>query len=190
MSDFVILWIVLAVLLFWSIGAYNRLVRLRAQAIAAFAAVDEQFTQYVTLVQTHFPSIGASSLQGPAGHGGGEIPLAWTGLGGAAAQFEASLKEARAQPLDALAMSALGSAHEIFCLSWARVQNEPHDLAGSPLPDTLQLQWERISLYASRAGLEFNRPVAAYNAAIAQFPARLLAWVFGFKPAKTILAPA
>lgn len=186
MSDFVILWIVLAVLLFWSIGAYNRLVRLRAQAIAAFAAIDEQFKQYITLVQTHLHLISAPSLHGAPGPGVAEIPMAWAGLGGAAAQFEASLKEARAQPLDALAMSALEAAHEIFCVSWARVQNEPHDLAGSPLPDTLQLQWDRISLHASKARLEFNRPVTVYNAAIVQFPARLLAWLFGFKPAKSI----
>ncbi len=29
-------WVALAVILFWSVGAYNRLVRLRSQAIAAF----------------------------------------------------------------------------------------------------------------------------------------------------------
>lgn len=186
MSGFVILWLVLAVLLFWSIGAYNRLVRLRAQAMAAFAAIDEQFKQYVTLVQTHFPLLSGPSPQGGPGPGVAEIPMAWAGLGGAAAQFEAALQEARAQPLDAPAMSTLGAAHEILCVSWARVQNEPADLAGAPLPDTLQLQWDRISLHASKARLEFNRPVTVYNAAIAQLPARLLAWWFGFKPAKSI----
>jgi LemA protein len=33
---------------------------------------------------------------------------------------------------------------------------------------------------------QFNRAVDRYNAAIAQFPALLLAWLFGFTPALAI----
>lgn len=186
MSGSVMFWIALAIVPFWSIGAYNRLVRLRSHAIAAFAAIDNQFRQYVTLVQINFPATGtfaAGENQTPDVDG---VPVAWAGLGGAATQFEGSLKVARLRPLDALAASALKTAYETLGVSWERLKNAPPDLAGPPLPDSLQLQWEHITLHADDARQEFNQRVAAYNTAIAQFPARLLAWLFGFKPAKPI----
>lgn len=175
MRNSVVIWIISAVLLFWAVGAYNRLVRLRAQAIAAFAPLEAQFAHYAALVHNSFASI----------HGD-DGPAARAGLVGAALQLEASMKVARAQPLDVLAMQALETAHEALSASWARVRNEPPDLAGAPLPQALQLQWEHIALDAGYACVEFNRRVEDYNAAIQQFPARLLAGLFGFKPAHMI----
>lgn len=185
MSDFFIFWTVLAVILFWSFGAYNRLVRLRSQAIAAFPAIENQFRQYVTLVQTNFPG-------SPPLAGGAQAPIsaelisAWAGLVAATEQFEVSLRVARVRPLNASTMGALALAQQTLFSSWLRLKNEPPDLAGALLPETLQLQWERISQQADNVKLEFNQHVAAYNDAIAQFPARLLAWLFGFKPAQSI----
>jgi LemA protein len=175
MSDSVAIWIISAVLLFWVVGAYKRLVRLRSQASAAFAPLEAQFAHYAALVQNSFASVY---------HDDG--PAARAGLVGAALQLEASLKEARAQPLDVQAIRALETAHEALCASWARVRNEPPDLAGAPLPDALQLQWEHIARDAGNARAEFNRRVRDYNAAIRQFPAGLLAWLFGFRPAHLI----
>jgi LemA protein len=54
------------------------------------------------------------------------------------------------------------------------------------VPEALQLQWDHIALDAGNACVEFNRRVQDYNAAIEQFPARLLAWLFGFRPAHMI----
>ena len=45
-------WIVAAVALFWAVGAYNRLVRLRSDANAAFAALEAELTKQVKLVGT------------------------------------------------------------------------------------------------------------------------------------------
>jgi len=83
-------------------------------------------------------------------------------------------------------MRALQTAHETLCESWSRLRDEPPDLAGEPLPAVLQQQWEHITLQAANAKQEFNRLVQDYNDAIVQFPAHLLAWLFGFKPAHTI----
>lgn len=175
MSDSVTIWIIAAVLLFWAVGAYKRLVRLRSQAIAAFVPLDAQFAHYAALVHGSFASI----------HDGGG-PAAQAGLVGAALQLESSMKVARAQPLDVPVMRALETAHEALCASWARVRNEPPDLAGAPLPEALQLQWEHIARDAGNARAEFNRRVRDYNAAIRQFPAGLLAGLFGFSPAHEI----
>ena len=175
MSDSVAVWLVCAVLLFWAVGAYKRLLRLRAQAIAAFAPLEAQFAHYAALVHNSFAAIH---------HDDG--PAARAGLVGAALQLESSMKVARARPLDVLVMRALETAHEALCASWARVRNEPPDLAGGPLPQALQLQWEHIALNAGQARAEFNQHVQVYNAAVRQFPAALLARLFGFRPAHMI----
>ena len=175
MSDSVTVWALWAVMLFWAVGAHQRLVRMRAHAIAACALLDAQFGQYVALVKDNF-STAANDFSPPA----------QAGLVGAALQFESSMKVALAHPMDALAMRALQTAHETLHTSWIRVRNEPPDLAGDPLPEALQQQWEHISLNIGDARTEFNRRVREYNAAIQQFPARLLAWLFRFQLAYVI----
>lgn len=176
MNISVAIWIVWAVVLFWAVGAYNRLVRLRSQVIAAFAPLAMQFTQYVALVQG---SLGLPADTEEAGLRAGVLA--------AARQFESSLNAARGHPLDALAMRALQTAYETLDVSWQRLRDEPPDLAGEPLPALLQQQWEHIARQAGNARDEFNRQVQAYNEAIMQFPAHLLAWLFSFKPAHTLI---
>ncbi len=169
------IWIAWAVLLFWAVGAYNRLVRLRAQARVGFAALEQQLAQYVTLVQGSMAG-GAEAAQADA----------QAGLLGAAKQFESALNATRAHPLDAMALRALATAHEALRESWLRWREAPPDLAGEPLPAALQQQWTQIATHADNARREFNLQVQVYNDAIVQFPARLLAWLFGFKPAHEI----
>jgi LemA protein len=185
MTDSFVFWGVLAVVVFWSIGAYNRLMRLRFHATAAFATIDEQFKHYVALVKTGFlDAAGVDAGTTQAGRLDESRLLA--GLRGAAEQFDASLTVARVQPLDAAAVSALLTAHQTLHAAWARAQAEPHDLAGSPLPESLQVHWQHIATSAGIACAEFNRRVMVYNEAIAQFPAVLLAWLFGFHAAKPL----
>jgi LemA protein len=175
MSASVTIWVLSAVLLFWAVGAYNRLVRLRSLALEAFVPLDVQFGYYVALVQDSF-----------SGADNDAAPPAQAGLMGAAIQFESSVKVARDDPLDVLVMRALETAHETLCTSWLRLRNEPPDLAGAPLPEALQHQWEHIATRADMARVDFNQRVQDYNAAIRQFPARVLAWLIGFKQAHQI----
>lgn len=177
MSDSVLVWFVIAVFLFWSMGAYNRLMRLRSQGIVAFAALEGLLNQHLLMLKINFPD---------AGEGHDASSAAWIGLAAAAEQFNASLKVAHTQPLNGPTTSALRTAFETLYLSWSRLQDLPPDLAGSALPSTLQSQWEHIARQADMARTEFNRTVTNYNEAINQFPALLLARVFGFKPAQPI----
>jgi LemA protein len=176
-----LLWGTLAVLVFWALGAYNRLVRLRSRAIAAFVPVDAQFMQYLALVQAQLPqalnAAAAATLQ------------LWQGLSGACQQFEASLAMVRLRPLDAPTMAPLHTAHETLRQSWLRVQAAAPDLAGALLPQSLQAQWEHIDAQLGLAAREFDDKVADYNEAVAQFPAVILAWLFSFKPALPVCPP-
>lgn len=181
MSDSVMRWLSVAVLLFWAMGAYNRLVRLRSQGIVAFAALAGLFQQYLLLVTTNCPQTARDTTQGDD-----DVSAAWAGLAAAAEQFSASLKVAHGQPLNGATMRALKTAFDTLCVSWSRLQELPPDLAGPALPSTLQAQWAQLALQTEMARTEFNRRVVNYNEAIVQFPALLLAWVFGFKPAQPI----
>ena len=186
MTGSVVFWGALAVLLFWSVGAYNRLIRLRAAVIAAFAAIDEPFKHHIDLVKTGFQQPNDNGFAATKETGPDHPFFLLAGLRGAAEQFDACLKAARSQPLAAPAMSALQTAHQTMHVAWSRVQNRPHDLAGSLLPEPLPARWHHICANADIACAEFNRQVLSYNDAIAQFPAALLAWLFGFVAAKSV----
>jgi len=186
MSDSVVVWFAIAVLLFWSMGAYNRLMRLRSQGLVAFATLEGLLNQHVLLVKTNLPVAEVVASVPDSGQGHDASAGAWAGLAAAAEQFNASLKVAHAQPLNGPTMGALRTAFETLCLSWARLRDLPPDLAGPALPGTLQSQWEQVASQVEVARIEFNQRVVNYNEAIAQFPALLLAWVSGFKPAQPI----
>jgi LemA protein len=175
MGGSITVWVLLAVLLFWTVGAYKRLLRIRAQIQEAFEPLGTEFGQFVVLVQDNF-----SHTVDPAG------PPAHAGLVGAALQFELSLKAARSNALDNLAIQALDTAYQALCTSWVRVQEEPPDLAGATIPEALHEQWTALTLQVDSARFEFNQRVLAYNRAITQFPARHLARLMRLQAAQSI----
>lgn len=172
-------WIALAVLLFWAVGAYNRLVRLRGEAAAAFGELDAELGRQVDLVDG---LIGAE--QPPESLFDGAQPSFWGGLEGAAAQLRATLAAARARPLDRERMEALATAQQVLAAAWERAERDDvHDLAGPRLPETLTGTRAQITMQCIAAAERFSRAVGQYNAAIRQFPAVLIAWLFSFRPA-------
>jgi LemA protein len=175
MGSSITVWVVLAVLLFWTVGAYKRLLATRAQIAQAFEPLGTEFSQFVVLVQDSF-----SLAVEP------DAPPAQAGMVGAALQFELSLRAAQANPLDNLALQALDTAYQALGNSWDRVQNEPPDLAGSIIPEALHEQWAALTLRVDSARFEFNQRVLDYNRAIEQFPARILARLMRLQSAQSI----
>ena len=174
----ILAWSLAAVLLFWVVGAYNRLMRLRADIKTAFSALETALTQQVELVRKQLP---APEVTQPA-------PLEsdgsfWGGLHGAAAQCAASLATARHRPLEPQRIEALSAARDVLAMAWDRAAREDaHDLAGPRLPDTVLARHTHLALQTDSAVALFNLAVSRYNDGIAQFPAVLLAWLFGFRP--------
>jgi LemA protein len=181
-----VVWVSIAIVLFWSMGAYNRLVRLRSQGILAFAALEVFLNQYVLIVKTNLPDASEQLSASDDCQAYNASVEAWVGLAGAVEQFTASLKMAHVQPLNGPTMSALTTALATLSSCWSRLRDIPPDLAGSALPGNLASQWEHVALQTEVASAEFNKRVVNYNEAINQFPALLLAWLFGFKPAQPI----
>jgi LemA protein len=186
MPSSVVLWSIAAVLLFWGMGAYNRLMRLRADANTAFAALEGELAKQVALVHECLPPPEATQPAPLAGD-----PGFWSGLHGAAAQFAASLAVARARPLEPEGIAALSAAQEVLAMAWERAErDDAHDLAGPRLPDTLTARRAQIVMQTHAAIEHFDQAVLRYNEAIAQFPAVLLAWLFGFRPGRGVRAAA
>lgn len=170
-------WILAAVAVFWSVGAYNRLVRLRSDANAAFAALESELAKQVQLVHACVPP---EEEQQASTFGG--VSQFWGGLQGAAGQLAASLAQARSRPLDPERIAALGAAQEVLAMAWERAErDDAHDLAGPRLPDNLSSERSHMVHVAQQATENFNHAVQRYNEAITQFPAILLAWLFGFQ---------
>ncbi|HET8745617.1 MAG TPA: LemA family protein [Ramlibacter sp.] len=177
-------WVIAAVALFWAVGAYNRLVRLRSEANHAFAALEAELAKQVQLVQECVPP---EDEQTQSQFTGGSA--FWGGLQGAAAQLQASLSAARSRPLDPDRIAALGAAQEVLGMAWERAErDDAHDLAGPRLPENCSGERQQLVRMAQSATEHFNQAVVRYNEAIAQFPAILLAWLFGFHPGRGLRA--
>jgi LemA protein len=183
MPSSLITWVSAAVLLFWTVGAYNRLVRRRGDANAAFAALDAELSRQVQLVMELLPE----GEDHPASLFDGAEASFWGGLQGAAAQLEAALASARHRPLEPDRIAALASAQSVLAMAWDRAErDDAQDLAGPRLPETLTATRAQLTAQCIASAERFSQAVARYNASISQFPAVLLAWLFGFKPGRGI----
>lgn len=183
MTSSIVLWIACAVLLFWAVGAYNRLVRLRGEVNAAFGTLEAALTQHVALVEQCLPE---GETQ-PASLFDGMESSFWGSLQSAAHQLRASLALARQKPLEPDGIAALGAAQGVLEMAWERAErDDAHDLAGPRLPPTLSTTRAQLVAQAEAAAGQFDQAVARYNAAIGQFPALLLAILFGFRPGRAL----
>ena len=171
-----LLWIFLAVLLFWAVGAYNRIVRLRSAAIQAFRPLDADLVRLMALLGECEEAL----VTVP-----GEPVQARTALQAATLQLGVSLAVARTQPLQAEAAAALSTARQVVDAASLSAARQLAENAPESRPQWLE-QLEHHQASSEQAQQQFNQAVQQYNDAIAQFPARLLAWLFGFQPGRTL----
>ncbi|QNP58168.1 LemA family protein [Paenacidovorax monticola] len=170
-----IFWATAALLLFWTVGAYNRLVRLRSCVIQAFGGLDAHLVRLMAMLGEC--DAAHASAQGP-------VAGARMALQAAVTQFGASLAVARARPLQPDAAAALSAGRDVLDAAWQALLRAREDEDGPAAVATWRQQWEQLQAQNALATRQLNDAVVQYNAAIAQFPPRVLAWLFGFKPAR------
>ena len=207
------------VVLCWGLGAYNRLVRLRAKVRADFVPVHEGLEQAAQwlhkLGAAHMSEAESASLSVGLHSGPGvdesadanpgvnpdvnpdakadahpDASAVWASASAAAQQLLAALAPVRREPLDAAAMAALNTAHEVFVQAVGRlsaldeVSGRESENTGGDVVILLSIV-EKTQKYMAVdvAAQAFNAQVQAHNAAVRQFPARGLAWFLGFAPA-------
>ena len=166
-SQAIVFGIVAAVLLFWAVGAYNRLVSLRNKLLRCFATVDEQILARHALL-LHW----AEALQDAE-------PQALEALRAACQQGESACAHARSRPASAGALTSLRLAEEILAQTRERLQALP----GADTPGAALIDSDTTLSYARR---QFNDAAQAYNLAVSQFPTWVIAGLFRFRKTSTL----
>jgi len=172
MSVSILLWLLAATALFWCVGLYNRLMRLRARGLDALGSVEKNLRHYTSLIDAQFPD-----------EEGSYIPMEWADLVSCVKALEAHCKAVRLTPLAAEPLRVLGQTVDAIERAWTQLRDEPADLAGPTMPEAMQKLWDEaaVKVRTSRGG--FNQIVDRYNEALQQFPASMAVGVMGFKPA-------
>jgi LemA protein len=173
-------WAIAAVLVFWAVGAYNRLVSLRNDISKAFVPVDAQIRQRHMLLEQW-----VEALRPLLEH----HPQAMDAVLAACNQLQAACDVVRARPSAARPMASLRLAEETLAEARARLKNElpakPEMLAGLGMA----VFGEELSAADSTLGFarrQFNEATQNYNDALDQFPTWLIAGLFRFRNAGTL----
>ncbi|MBK6322178.1 LemA family protein [Candidatus Aalborgicola defluviihabitans] len=172
MNSSLILWMSLALLTFWCVGLYNRLMRMRARGLSALGSVDKHVRQYAEVVYEHgLDGDSADRSLGP-----------WNQLLTDLQGLDHALKAAKSAPLAAEGLTRLRQAIDTLQSAWRQLHEMPADLAGAVVPAVMQVRWEAITQRVESARSGFNQIAAKYNESLEQFPARLVVAIMGFKP--------
>lgn len=166
-----------AVLVFWTVGAYNRLVGLRSAILAAWARVDETLRSRGATVA---PLVAA--LREPLVAEQGALDT----LLGAHGRAEGAAASLRARPTAAASAAVWAMAETQLASAASRVlalMEQDFELRADTAIVPLVSIWRESEAQLGFARQLFDGAVQEYNEALAQFPTRLLARLFGFKPA-------
>ena len=169
----IILWAGAAVLLFWAIGAYNRLVRLRGAIVRQFVPVESQLTKRQGLLAQQLDALGPVLLNATP---------RLDALRAACRQCSAACSHAKVRPGAVGAITSLRLADEI--LGDARARLPVQTLTGVDL-SALNAQLAAADTTLAFARQQFNAAVIEYNDAVRQFPTLLIVGLFGFRAAGT-----
>jgi LemA protein len=175
---FIVILVIVALVVFWGISLYNRLVNLRNRVSNAFSQIDVQLTRRYDLI----PNL-VESVKGYMSHERGTLEAVINARNSALN----GLRQAAADPTDPAAIKALSEAEttlggalgRLFALS----ESYP-DLKANQ--NMLHLQEELASTEnkVAFARQAFNDAVMTYNNACENFPSNLLANNFGFQRAE------
>jgi LemA protein len=172
MSTTVLFGLLAATGVFWCVGLYNRLMRLRARALDALGSLEKNLRSYTSLMAVQFPD-----------EEGSYIPLEWAGLVSGVKALDACCKAARGLPLQPLPLQMLAQTVDAIDTQWTLLREQPADLAGPTMPEAMQKLWEEAALKVRTARGGFNQIVDRYNESLHQFPASLAVAVMGFQEA-------
>lgn len=175
----------LALVGFWVLGAYNRLVRLRNAAVEAWAPIDAQLRRRQALAFELAELLaGEDEMRDEVGRTTLQTVVAAT------RQAQAAADHAQVRPSKAGAIQSLSLAEQVLegALRPLRVVigSRPALLADAALAERLQAALQ--GLHEADAQLAFvrrmfNDAVRAYNGALHEMPTRVVAGAFGFRPA-------
>jgi len=175
----IVLLVLLALLVLWAVGMYNRLVTLRNQVKNAWSQIDVQLQRRYDLI----PNL-VETVKGYMGYEKGTLEAVIQARSQAVAAREAVQKgggptESSIKPLLAAESTLKGAMGNIFALA----ENYPQ-LRASENMARLQEELSSTENKIAFARQAYNDQVLFYNNAQQQFPAVLVASGFGHHPAE------
>ena len=173
---------ILASLIFWSVGAYNRLVRLKNIIANAFGQIDVQLKRRYELI----PNL-VEAAKKYLSHERETLEAVIN----ARNQAKSASDAARSRPANALAVTTLAVAEQALSSSLGQLfaLNEAYpDLKADKTIRELSEELTSTENKVTFARQAFNDAVLDYNNAQGQFPAVLVARLFSFAPSAMLQA--
>jgi LemA protein len=167
----------IALLIFWAVGAYNRLVRLRNDITNAFAQIDVQLKRRFDLIP-NLVEVARKYLD----HEREVLER----LAAARSQVMAACDLVRAKPGQAGPIKSLGLAEEVMGSAMrgfnAVVESTP-ELKADEMLTQLHEELTHTENKVAFSRQLFNDTSMEFNNAVQEFPTRLIAGMFGFHEA-------
>jgi LemA protein len=180
---------ILAVVFFWAVGAYNRLVVLRASVAKQFAAVDAQLIRVLVWLQGNLPASMRDMLSEmeeaalPEALLKNERDLKLLAI---LEDLSDSLDLARTQALTPAVMSKVNQ-NRLALAAWAKAEVRAGQSGEATwFIDPLPYKFDRLKAQAWPLMDAYNQAATKYNDAVLQFPASVLAKQLNFVPAQTL----
>lgn len=173
----IVAWVVVAVLVFWAVGAYNRLVRLRNAIGNAFAQIDTQLKRRYDLI----PNL-VEVARKYVTHERETLEAVIT----ARNQARAAVDGARARPNAAGPVTSLGIAEGVLGSAMGRLMAVVEQYPELKADQTLRELSEELTSTENKVAFArqlFNDATLDYNNAAQEFPTNVLAALFGFREA-------
>jgi LemA protein len=178
----IVSWIVLAVLVFWGVGAYNRLVRLRNTISNSFAQIDVQLKRRYDLI----PNL-VEVARKYAAHERETLEA----VTAARNQAKAAADVARSRPTAAGAVTSLAMAEQVLGGALSKLMAVVEAYPELKADQSLRELSEELTSTENKVAFSrqlFNDATLDYNNAAQQFPTNLMANVFGFREAAMLQA--
>ncbi|GAB4566922.1 MAG: LemA family protein [Rhizobacter sp.] len=173
----IVSWIVLAVLVFWGVGAYNRLVRLRNVIGNSFAQIDVQLKRRYDLI----PNL-VEVARKYAAHERETLEA----VTAARNQAKAAADVARSRPAAAGAVTSLAMAEQVLGGAMTKLMALVEAYPELKADQSLRELAEELTSTENKVAFSrqlFNDATLDYNTAAQQFPTSLMANLFGFREA-------
>ncbi|MFZ3140595.1 LemA family protein [Polaromonas sp.] len=178
----IVLFTLLAMLIFWAVGAYNRLVRLKNIIANAFGQIDVQLKRRYDLIP-NLVEAAKKYLQ--------HEQATLEAVIAARNQARSASDTVRSRPGKADAVIALAAAEQTLDSSLGRLFALAEAYPDLKADQTIRELSEELTSTENKVGFArqaYNDAVLDYNNAQGQFPALLIARVFGFAPSAMLKA--
>jgi LemA protein len=178
----IVLLTLLAMLVFWAVGAYNRLVRLKNTIANAFGQIDVQLKRRYDLIP-NLVEVAKKYLQ--------HEQATLEAVIAARNQARSASDAVRSRPAGAEGIVALAAAEQALGGSLGRLFALAEAYPELKADQTIRELSEELTSTENKVGFSrqaYNDAVLDYNNAQGQFPALLIARLFGFAPSAMLQA--